>query len=254
MTDLIVFSVGNNRYALNIENIQRIIQAKELTAIPSSNPLIDGMMSHEDKVIKVLNFRKLIGLVPYEKELQKSFAKFKVSYEEWLDELKDSIENGSVFTKTTNPHKCDLGMWIESFNSYDDKVTAILKELILSHKYLYSLGADVLELNKSSQDEAKNMFYRDINEAYKKAIRYLDIFTTELESISNSLQKLILYEKNGTTFAIKVDSIEDIAHIEDTKVMSSNEEQSTGAYLELSGVLDIEGVLINVIKNIDIPK
>ncbi|MCX6076801.1 MAG: chemotaxis protein CheW [Campylobacterales bacterium] len=254
MMDFIVFSVGNNHYALNIENIQRIIQAKELTTIPNSSELIDGMMSYEEKVIKILNFRKLIGLISYEKELQKSFAIFKFSCQEWLNELRDSLENGSVFTKTTNPHKSALGMWLDSFNSYDDRVTAILKELMLSHKHIHALGGDALELYKTDRDRAKSMLNREINEAFKKVTTYLDIFISELESVSNSLQKLIIYEKNGITFAIKVDTIEDIAHIEESKIMNSNEDYRTGEYLELSGILDIEGVLINVIKNIDIPK
>ncbi|MFA6136473.1 MAG: chemotaxis protein CheW [Sulfurimonas sp.] len=254
MIDLIVFSVGNSHYALKIENIQRIIQAKELTTIPNSSELIDGMMSYEEKVIKILNFRKLIGLITYEKELQKSFAIFKLSYQEWLNELKDSLETGSVFTKTTNPHKSELGMWLDSFNSYDDKVTAVLKELILSHKHIHVLGSDALELCKTDIDRAKSMLNREINEAFKKVTHSLDIFISELESVSNSLQKLIIYEKNGITFAIKVDAIEDIAHTEESKIMSSNEEHITAEYLELSGILDIDGVLINLIKNIDIPK
>ncbi|MFA6192191.1 MAG: chemotaxis protein CheW [Sulfurimonas sp.] len=253
MMDLIVFSVGNNHYALNIENIQRIIQAKELTTIPNSSALIDGMMSYEEKVIKVLNFRKLIGLIPYEKELQKSFAVFKLSYQEWLNELKDSLEKGSVFTKTTNPHKSEFGMWLDGFNSYDDKVTAVLKELMLGHKHIHSLGSDAIELYKTDKDRAKSMLNGEIDEAFKKVTHSLDVFISELESVSNSLQKLIIYEKNGTTFAIKVDTIEDIVHIEDSKIMSSHEEHITGEYLELSGILDIDGVLINLIKNIDIP-
>ncbi len=252
MMDLIVFSVGNNHYALNIENIQRIIQAKELTTIPNSSELIDGMMSYEEKVIKVLNFRKLIGLVPYEKELQKSFAVFKLSYQEWLNELKDSLENGSVFTKTTNPHKSELGVWLDGFNSYDDKVTAVLKELMLGHKHIYSLGSDALELCKTDKD--KSMLNEEIDEAFKKVTHFLDIFISELEGVSNSLQKLIIYEKSSQTFAIKVDAIENIVHIEESKIMSSHEEHITGEYLELSGILDIDGVLINLIKNIDIPK
>ena len=71
MTDLIVFNVKSNRYALKIENIQRIIQAMDLTKIPNSHDFVDGMMSYEDNVIKVLNFRRLIGLNCYENELKK---------------------------------------------------------------------------------------------------------------------------------------------------------------------------------------
>ena len=140
--DLIVFNVGSSRYALNIENIQRIIQIVELTEIPSAHDLIDGMMSYENSVIKVLNFRKVIGLPPHE------------------DEGKD-IEDSSL--------------------------------------------------------------------------------------------KLLFYENGDDHFAIKVDSIDDIAHVEDSQVMNSDEEQSISEYLELSGILDLDGVLINVIKTLKIP-
>ncbi len=252
MIDLIVFNVGNNHYALNIENIQRIIQAKELTEIPNANELIDGMMSHENNVVKVLNFRKLIGLVSYDKVLQELFKKFKIEQQIWVEELLNSIKNDLPFTLNTNSVKCELGMWLHGFNSYDDTVTVVLKELLLSHKNLHTLGAEALEL--SENDEAKERLIQKINDASHKSKKDLNLFISVLDKVSYSLQKLILCEKNGTTFAIKVDAIEDIAHIEESQIMSSNEEYVTGAYLELAGILDIDGVLINIIKNIDIPK
>ena len=142
MTDLIVFSVENNRYALSIDNVKRIIQAVILTDIPSAHEFIDGMMSYEDKVVKVLNFRKLIGL-------------------------------------------------------------------------------------ESHKDESKD--------------------------IEDSSLKLLFYENSSENFAIKVDRIDDIAHINETDIMNSDDEYSRSEYLELSGVLDINGVLINVIKTIHLP-
>jgi purine-binding chemotaxis protein CheW len=142
MIDLIVFNVGSSRYAIDIENIQRIIQIVELTEIPSSNDLIDGMMSYENSVIKVLNFRKLVGLPPHE------------------DENKD-IEDSSL--------------------------------------------------------------------------------------------KLLFYENGSENFAIKVDSIDDIAHIQEDQILNSDEEQSISEFLELSGVLDLDGVLINIIKTVRLP-
>lgn len=61
MSDYIVFTVSDNYYALSVEMIQRIIQIPELTPIPNAHEVVDGMMSYEAKVIKVLNFRKMIG-------------------------------------------------------------------------------------------------------------------------------------------------------------------------------------------------
>ena len=142
MIDLIVFSVGSNRYALSIDNIQRIIQAKDVTDIPNSHECIDGMMSHEDGVIKILNFRKLIGLEAHEED-----------------------------------------------------------------------GMDV------------------------------DEYT----------QKFIIVEKEDLSFAVKVDNIEDIAHIQESDIMSSDNEHNENEFLELEGVLDLDGVLINVIKTVNLP-
>ena len=142
MISLIIFSVGNSRYSLNIDNIQRIIQAKGLTDIPNSHEYIEGMMSHEDGVIKVLNFRKLIGLPAHEE--------------------------------------------------------------------------DSLEVDELSQ-------------------------------------KFIIFEKESLCFAIKVDSIEDIAHIEESSIMSSEQEVDGSEFLELQGVLELDGVLINVIKTVSLP-
>jgi purine-binding chemotaxis protein CheW len=142
MMDLIVFSVLNNKYALNIENVQRIIQAINLTNIPNSSELVDGMMSYEDSVIKVLNFRKLIGLEAHEEDIQE-------------------------------PQE-------------------------------YS-------------------------------------------------QKLIIYEKEYSKFAIKVDAIDDIQYIEESDIINADEKESQSDFLVLDGVLDIDGVLINVIKTVSIP-
>ena len=143
MMDLIVFNVGSSRYALNIENIQRIIQVVELTEIPNAHELIDGMISYEGNVIKILNFRKIIGAPPHKDE------------------------------------------------------------------------------NKNPKD---------------------------------SSLKLLFYENDNDNFAIKVDSIEDIVHIEESDIMNSDEKQHVSEFLELSGILDIDGVLINVIKTLKIPK
>lgn len=140
--DLIVFSVDNNKYALNIENVQRIIQVVELTTIPNTHECIDGMMSYEGNIVKVLNFRKLTGLAPHEDE------------------------------------------------------------------------------NKA---------------------------------ISDSSLKLLFYENKDEKFAIKVDSIDDISHINDSDIMSGDEESDTGEYLKLAGVIDIDDVLINIIKTIKLP-
>jgi len=253
MIDLIVFSVDNNKYALNIENVQRIIQAVELTSIPNAHPYIDGMMSYEENVVKILNFRRLIGLGSYNSELIKLFTRLKDAHSEWVDELKESIETGSSFTKTTNPNMCELGKWLNDFNSYDDSVSAVLKELINYHKKLHLLGKKVLDIYEVDEEKAKHIVDSELDDVFNHTMGAIDTFIYELEKVSNSLQKLIFYDNNGTNFAVKVDKIEDIAHILESDIMSADGDSANTEFLEFDGILDINGVLINIIKTIKLP-
>lgn len=254
MVDLIVFSVGTNKYALDIENIQRIIQATALTDIPNAHPLIDGMMSYEDGVIKVLNFRRMIHLKTYEEEIKSLFIDLKQDHVEWVESLKESVETGAKFSKTLDPHMCRLGKWIDNFTAYDDRVIEVLSDLVDHHKQLHLKGADICETMQKDPKKAKKMFDVELNDIYAHTKGALDTFVKELDTVANSLQKLLIYESDGMKFAIKVDDIEDIAHIEESQIMSSDNSETNTDLLELDGVLDLKKVLINVIKTIKLPK
>ncbi|MDQ7043531.1 MAG: chemotaxis protein CheW, partial [Sulfurimonas sp.] len=235
-------------------NVQRIIESMPLTNIPNSHEYIDGMMSYEEKVIKVLSFRKLIQVQTYKDELITLFESLKKGHAEWVESLKLSVQTGAPFTKTLDPHACGLGKWIDSFTAYDDHVIEILNELIEYHKQLHVTGGYVLELYLKDKEEALRMFNIDINAIYEHTMGALVTFTKELDLVANSLQKLIIYDNNGSLFAIKVDIIEDIAHIEEESINNNVSENEMSEFLELEGVLDIEGVLINVIKTVKLPK
>ncbi|MCL4431290.1 MAG: chemotaxis protein CheW [Epsilonproteobacteria bacterium] len=66
MEDYIIFTIGDNYYALSVASIQRIIQVPSVTAIPNAHPMVEGMMSYEDRVIKVVNFRSMMGMEDFQ--------------------------------------------------------------------------------------------------------------------------------------------------------------------------------------------
>ncbi|WP_321777853.1 chemotaxis protein CheW [Sulfurimonas sp.] len=252
MKDLIVFSVGSSRYALDIENIQRIIQVFDMSEIPNAHKFIDGMMSYEGKVIKVVSFRKIIGLLTYDEELVQLFDKLKKAHQAWVDELEISIKNGSKFTRELDPNKCELGKWLNAFNSYDDEIGKTFKRLYENHKNLYITGANILKTLQDDKEKAIEEFNKSIYDIFYQTMNEIDSFIAKVDKVANSLQKLVIYESNNNIFAVKVDKIEDIAHIEDNEVMN-NDEDNNSDFLELLGVLNLDDVLINVIKTINIP-
>ena len=240
---------------MRIDNIQRIIQASELTDIPGAHPFIDGMMSYEGNVVKVMSFRKLIGLASYDEGLQSLFARLKVAHADWVGALEKSLTTGCEFTKTTNPHMCELGKWIDSFTSYDDAITKVFNNLVEQHKQLHTRGGVALEIYNENHQQALEMFEVEIQNIYQQTMGALDTFIAQFDTVANSLQKLLIYENETDTFAIKVDGIEDIAHIEESEIKRGvDEESDVDGLLELEGVLDLDGVLINVIKTLNLPK
>ncbi|MBU1659002.1 chemotaxis protein CheW [bacterium] len=248
--DLIVFQVAGSRYALEIENIQRIIQATQLTTVPNAPEIIDGMFNYENNIIKVVSFRKLIGLRAYEMQLRDFFIKQQTEYRHFMDTLKDSLERGAAFNRALNPHKCELGIWLKNFNSYDEGLSKILKNLLEDFRRLYALASDALELSKSDANAALELFNLEIQKVFHQMIQEINLCIEKLETAANSLQKMIIYRQESARFAIKVDAIEDIVHAEEEQIMRSDENDSKE--LQLYGVLDVGGNLVNIIKNINI--
>ena len=254
MIDLIVFSVGGNKYAMNIENVQRIIQVEALTNMPNAHAYVDGMMSYENKVIKVLSFRKLIGMNTYASELGSLFESFAKAHAYWMDDLRISIETGTNFTKTFDPHACGLGKWLDSFTAYDEHVIEVLKELVEHHKQLHTLGRVAYESRLSDKERALDILNVELTNIYQHTMGSLELFVKELDSVADSLQKLLIYDNIGSVFAIKVDVIDDIAHVKESEFINVNNEHNVDEFLELEGVLDLDNILINVVKTVSLPK
>lgn len=143
MSDYIVFTVSDNFYALSVEMIQRIIQIPDLTPIPNAHKVVDGMMSYEAKVIKVLNFRKMTGIEVHEE---------------------------------------------------DQKEDSLVKS-----------------------------------------------------------QKLLICQSDDQVFGIKVDRIEDIVSLENDAMKQVERLSHCGDFIDVSGVVELEDRLVNVIKSVMIP-
>ena len=254
MIDFVIFKLAQSVYAIEIEKVQRIIQTPELTQIPSAHEYIDGMMSYESRVIKVVNLRKMMGLATFDEEMLVLFDDLKKQHTAWVDALKDAVYNDHPFTKTTNPHMCQLGKWLDSFTSYDDHVSSILKDLNANHKALHNSAIGVLEMLKTDKDAAKKDFEVRIKQIYHKTLASIDLFIAEFDIVAASLQKLLLYHYNGADFAIKVDSIVDIVHLDESVIQKSSDDNIVSEYLELNGVIEINGELVNVIKEVKLPQ
>ena len=253
MRDLLIFEVRESQYAIALEYIQRIIQVPTITNIPNAHEYVDGMMSYEDRVIKVVNFRKMTQIDTYEDDLKKLFNDLKDQHTIWVETLRLSVENSTTFHLTTDHHMCNLGKWIDNFTSYDTDVSAVLKKLSDVHKELHSSAKGILALAKDDKQEALKVIDTDVQALYNKTIYYIDQFISEFDVVADSLQKLLLFHDDKSEFALKVDAIVDIAHIDENTIKQNESNHKVNSYLELEGVIELNNVLVNIIKSIKLP-
>jgi purine-binding chemotaxis protein CheW len=252
MKSLLIFEVKKNRYAINLDYIQRITQVPVITEIPNTHEFVDGMISYENRVIKIVNFRKMIQIDTYEDDLKELFENLKKDHSIWVETLKKSIEEGYEFELTTNPHACNLGKWLDNFTSYDEDVSNTLRGLNNYHKQLHKSAINILKIADKDKEKALEIFNKDIMGIYKSTINNLDKFIAKFDLVADSLQKLLLYNNDGDEFALKVDEIIDIAHV-DKDIVLQHTNNKVSQYLELEGVVELNDVLVNVIKSIKLP-
>ncbi|MCK9371842.1 MAG: chemotaxis protein CheW [Sulfuricurvum sp.] len=253
MKDYIVFTVAGNHYAIEVASIERIVQTPPITAIPNAHPYIDGMMSYERRVTKVVNFRKMTDLPTHEAELIAVFTQVKQEHEVWEKALRDAIMNGTEFHLTTDPHGCRLGKWLDHFSTHDSDILAILKQLRSVHSRLHELGKELLLLCQKDSEAAKEMLKQEMGTVFENTIRSLDKMISACGTISGHSQKMLIYRNGENLFAIKVDTIEDMTSIDASMMKEVDSANRFEEFLETSGVVEMDEKLVNVIKSVSLP-
>jgi purine-binding chemotaxis protein CheW len=66
LTQLVVFRLGEQRYALPLAAVERFVPAVEVTVLPDAPGTVLGVINVAGRVIPVLNLRKRFGLVERE--------------------------------------------------------------------------------------------------------------------------------------------------------------------------------------------
>ncbi len=255
MRSFVIFSVLGQNYGVDIERVKRILPAQELTEVPDAGSHIEGMFQYEKNVLKVLSFRKAIGQKSYEEKLQAMFPEIKAKYKAWFEALRHSVETGEAFEKTTDPHDCDLGKWIDSFYPDDEEVLTLMKKLNRAHQDFFTSAVTVLDKRTMNVDEAKRLFEGEITKSYNNTLMYLDKISDLSHRVAAELQRCLIIEgKDGKSFGINIDSVEDIVHVEDNELHEVKQEQYMGDFMNVAAILTHNKKLVTIIKDISLDK
>lgn len=255
MKSFVVFSILEQSFGVDIESVKRILPAQPLTKIPEEGEHIEGMFQYEEKVIKVVSFRRVIGLNSYTQQLEAMFPMHKNQHKEWIDTLVCSVEENIPFSKTTDPHTCQLGQWIDSFHPENEEIVRLMKELSFHHQRLHHCAIDILAVREESKEQAQTLIKEDVRDIYTQTLSYLDKIQEKSEEIAVDLQRcLILRDKDEQLFGVNIDLVEDIVHIEEDLLHKVSKHQSMGEFMNVDAILEHNGKLVTIVKDISVEK
>jgi len=66
----LVFTLEDQRYALGLEAVERVVRAVELTSVPEAPEILMGLINLQGRIIPVLNIRRRFHLPPRDMEIK----------------------------------------------------------------------------------------------------------------------------------------------------------------------------------------
>lgn len=217
--------VNNQNYLLSSEKIKEILKYPTIKSLAESSKFIKGIMSHKDKIIPIIEIRKLLGFESFSQEQIKLLHKVKSQHLNWIEDFEISLREDKPFKKALDPHKCELGMWIDEtlrcMRCNHEGYTDIIKNSVLPyHNALHNEGKKILE---HTSCDPIDLQLEIIKEHGANTIKGLQILEEEVHRLSSSFEQLVIYDIDGVDVGFIVDSIAGLHQLDEKNYNLGNE-------------------------------
>ncbi|KMQ49438.1 chemotaxis protein CheW [Chitinispirillum alkaliphilum] len=147
---LLPFTLEETHYALNVDCVQRVIPAAEITPLPKSPPIIRGIINLHGESVPVADTRKRLGLKPKKLSIHDIFIVAKTTSRRTIILIADSIQIAQQYPREM------ITAADQMIGTYDyiQGVVTLEDGLILIHDIDIFLS---LEENKQLDDSLENL-------------------------------------------------------------------------------------------------
>ncbi len=201
--------VNDQNYLVSSEKIKEILKYPTIKPLAESSEFIKGIISHKDKIIPIIEVRKLLGFESFESEQIKLLQKVAAQHISWMEDFEISLRESRPFKKALDPHKCELGIWIdESLQcmrcNHDGFIDIIKNSVVPYHNALHNEGKAILENLQTASIETA---LETIKEHGFNTIQGLKTLELEIHRLSSSFEQLIVYDIDGIDVGFIVDGV-----------------------------------------------
>lgn len=239
----LVFESFSNKIAINLEYVLEVIRMPNWTPYPNSSEYIKGIFNLRNKIIPLIDFRKLLGHKSFDdtmNELIDTLKEREQDHRNWLNELDKSVIEDREFSLTTDPRKCKFGLWYYSYKAENSTLELFLNEFEEPHKEIHNIAIKVAELRKQNKkSEALEVVQQAKGKELKKMI---DLFGELYILLRNSIKEfVVIVNTNNGIKSYTVDKINQIIKVNDNEISIMDDAKLKGTAKE---VIKKDGELI----------
>ena len=250
----VVVNLRDTLFAFSSRFVKSIVAMPKVVPIPQMPDYFRGVLNLRGQVIPLLDLRVRFGYQPLgdeAKELCDTLRLRQQDHENWIAELKSSVEERRKFKLATDPHKCAFGRWFDSYQSQNIDLMTLLKRFDKPHQAIHAVAGKVKMLEDQGDfdqclaviEETKNRELAQMIKLFDSTCNYMD---HELKEIV-----LVLERRDGGMYAVAIDHVTTVEQLEEKSFEELSEMIYTEAEKEPSicgfGIQESSGQYVQII-------
>ncbi len=234
---LISFKVADEEYAFDINRVREILRVGEITEVPNAANYVRGLLTIRNQLLPILDLRTMLGNTSLIEQFHNEINEIMVIHEQWLKDLKQSLQSNAPFNGALDPTKCALGQWLTKDRSGD--VGDLINDIRIPHINFHEFGAEALKLRSHSQDEAVLYLEEHITPLEKILLSEFIAIKNKLAKNINEFQRILVVETGDIHVGFIVDSVNEVLRIPKSTI-DAPPWAASSAKKELKGVAKLD--------------
>ncbi len=246
VTRYVVVEINKNMYGISTDTTVELMDSSmtQITRVSHAPSYVQGVINHRGTIIPAIDTRALFGFTSHTdsvQELEEMLAQREEEHVQWLLALKESVETGEQFTKSTDPAKCSFGKWynnlcgntslLESLTKGSSSARAIVNQFDEPHKKIHSIAKDVMLLvSKNECDKARDL----IDAVWDGELAHMrQLFKSLVETLRPiHTSMMIITELGGHKIGLIVDEVHSVFDCPDGSVEALPDSTENSEFLK----------------------
>lgn len=232
ITRYVVVEINRNLYGLSTDTTVELMVSgtSQITRVPHSPDYILGVINHRGTIIPVIDMRSLLGFEQRSAEsakLTQHFETLKNDHVNWLNALDDAVFRNQKFTLSTDPCKCNFGIWQQSVLNGKSPMSAMimndpflksfLEECDAPHTKIHAVAEQALALKAAGKNEEASAKIESVrNNELQQLVSLFERIQSAIRAKFNSM--LVITEVGTRKAAIAVDAVSFVADCRDDTI------------------------------------